>query len=203
MPTYNDATLITTPGPIVDGSPSGHPLLVFPTIIWSYGGPGSNCYVSETMISSFLETSVVGADSWFESSWSMRKAAMLEATRDIDVKQYVGGRYYYDQRLKFPRQLNLSFPWNRTGASSTVFSVTMLRMEEDVKRATCWQALHLLRSRGRNRHLEAIASGIRSRSSSAGPTSESLTYARNISRLAPEAIALLTEWTTSRRAVRG
>jgi hypothetical protein len=173
------------------------------TIIADWGGPLSNSYVTETEVNSYLMTAVTNNMSWLKTDWRARKAAMIEATIDIDSRSYIGQRYYYDQRLEFPRQLAIAFPWNRTWASSTIWSVEMGRMMEDVKKAASLQTLHILRTRGREQGIEAIVSGIKQRSSAIGGSVENVKYSRDIRRLGPEAIILLADWMTTRKVLRG
>jgi hypothetical protein len=190
---FNDAI---TSGVPADFEASG-------TIIASWGGNLSNCYVSENEASSFITTAIVDCKAWLDSDWRTRKAAMLEATRDIDSMEYIGSVYFYDQLLRFPRQIPTGFPWNKTGTSSTIYTVTMYRMQKNVQHACCWQTLHVLRNRGRDRVLEAITEGQRSGQRGISTATQAIAYSRDVQRMNPEALALLHEWRTGRRVVRG
>lgn len=174
------------------------------SVISSWGGPSSNSYVDPTFCDSFIRVRLVDPSAWTNATTLQQAAACLEATRDIDTKEYLGGRYYYNQLLKFPRQLLLGFPWNKTAAQSTVFSVEYYRMYDQVQQATAYQALWILRQGGRNYYAEKIASGIQAMSQAVGPVKEYVQFGRvnHVLRLSPEAVSKLQEWGVSRRAFR-
>lgn len=172
------------------------------TIISAWGGNQSNCYVSDTECSSFIETAIIDIAAWQNADWRARRAAMLEATRDVDSKQYMGGRYYYDQRLEFPRVIPLAFPWNRTASSSMMWSIAMERQKRNVQHATCWQTLHILRQGGRNKDADAVVAGIKSKGKAVIGSSRTVSYSNRVERLCQEAIAILAEWRTSPRIIR-
>lgn len=181
------------------------------TIIASWGGQASNCYVAVTEAYSFIATGIVDNLAWTAASTVQREAALIEATRDIDSKEYVGGRYYYDQNLSFPRAVNTGYGWQgpvRTDSSSASYNITLQHMERDVKQANCWQALYILRNGGRNEHQERIAAGIESWSEGVGPMKEYVSYGsggkgNKMERLSLESKALLSRWMTSRKIARG
>lgn len=176
------------------------------TVIASWGGTSSNAYIDHASANSFVTTSIYNYDAWTAATTVQREAALIMAAVDIDAREYVGGRYYYDQRLKFPRMLRLSFPWNRTAVSSTVFSVEYQRMQLDVERASCYQALQIIRNSGRNQDQERQMNGITAMSEQIGPISKSVTYGKSgsvDSRFAPEAFNLLAPWRDGRKAYRG
>lgn len=175
------------------------------TIIASYGGIDDNSYIALTDAASFIETSIVNYTAWTSATTPQREAALIEASRNIDSRNYIGGRYFYDQRLEFPRELQLAFPWNRTSVSSTTFSIEYGRMERAVKEATCWEALAVLRRGGRDKLLEMRNSGVRGYRKQVGPVDEQFQFATGmgISMLCPEALTLLAPWQTSRKVYRG
>lgn len=176
------------------------------TLIASWGGTlagGTNSYVNFTDADSFITTGVPEFGAWTNASTDQKSSALIQATMDIDSKDYIGGRYYYDQFLKFPRQLNLSFPWNRTSTSSTVFSVEHARMQEHTKRAACMQALWLLRNKGHLLHAERIAQGIETMSEEIGPMKNFIKYAaKTPPKLCQESMTLLQPWMNQRRIYR-
>lgn len=176
------------------------------TLISSWGGPGSNSYPSLTEANSFITTGILDHEAWDAATQQRREAALIEATRSVDSRQYIGVRYNYDQVLEFPRQMSFAFPWNRTNTSSTVFSTTHARMEADVKKAVCEQALFLLRNGGRDFHAENRAAGITEYTETTGPVHEKVVYSgrgANAGGLCQSALSYLSEWLTSRRVVRG
>ncbi len=176
------------------------------TVISSWGGSTDNSYISLSAANSFITTSVVDVAAWTDATTAQREASLIEATRDVDSKQYIGQRYYTEQRLEFPRILRTgeSWPFNFTGSVPGDSDIEQTRSRLAVEQATCSQALWILRNSGRNYHNERISSGIKSFSESVGPISESATYGGGaIERLCPEALAVLSPWFTGRRVYRG
>lgn len=174
------------------------------TIIASWGGPHPvNSYIGLTEANSLITTTFIDPADWTSSTSIKQAAALIEATRHIDSRQYIGGRYYFDQQLEFPRVLSLTFPWNRTSVSSTVYDVQMGRMQRAVETATCMQALWLLRQSGRNLHAERISMGIKGFTETVGPLTEKVEYRGKSSEpLTYEAIKVLAPWLTTKRAFR-
>lgn len=169
----------------------------------TWGGSAANVYATMAFVNTFLTTHVFDNAAWIALTGGQKRAAVLEATRDIDSLNYLGCRYYADQSLEFPRELALDFPYNRVGSQST-WSEMHIRMERDVQEAMSYQALHISRNAGRNYHAENQAQGIRSYSESVGPISESYVYgAASASRLCQEALAKLAPWRESKKVFRG
>jgi hypothetical protein len=176
------------------------------TIIASWGGSQSNAYIGLTDAASVIETTIVDYSGWSSATSIQQGAAIIAGAIDIDARNYLGSRYYYDQMMEFPRALPINYPWNRTSTSSIIWTVEMTRMRDHVERANCHQALWILRNSGRNLHAERVLQGIKSFSEKIGPLSEAVTYRDGggaMNRLCPEAIALLSPWRTTRRIVRG
>jgi hypothetical protein len=177
------------------------------TLIASYGGNGSNSYIDVSQANSFIRSAVFANDEWFELGGASRAAILIQATRDIDSRQYVGHRRFFAQFLEFPRELRSAFPWNRTTQTETVTGDdTQRRMLRDVTEATALQAVFLARSGGRNEHAERLSQGIRSISEGVGPIREFVQYSQRATggsaRLAQDVVARLSEWTTTRRIIR-
>ena len=177
------------------------------TLINSYGGPDSNAYIDITQANSFIRTATLDNDAWFALSNTQKSAALMMASSDIDARQYVGSRYFFDQHLEFPRQLQSSFPWIRTQSSTFTQDTIQKRMQENVSQAAALQALKIARDGGRNRHLENIANGIVGVSESVGPIREFIQYGQakgtgSSSKYDPQALALLQEWMTGRKIYR-
>lgn len=175
-------------------------------IISDWGAANANCYISHTAANSFISTAIIDSDAWASATPQKQGAALLEATRDIDSRQYLGGPYFREQNLEFPRAIPAGFPWNYTEVSSMLYTVEQRKMKQDVEEATCHQALWLLRMRGRHIHADMQAQGIKAWSKSTGPLSDSYEYAGNgkgaLNALCPEANRLLQDWMTGRRVVR-
>lgn len=168
----------------------------------TWGGQDANCYLSLSDATSFIGTGIVVVAPWTEASTTQRRAALLQATLVIDSRQYVGKRFYYSQRLEFPRTILIAdFPWNYTEVGSAV-SIAHARMKDDVRRATAFQAMWLLRS-GLGAHAQAIAVGVTQKTKRVGPVSETYAYKARPNPLAPEVVACLSQWMTSTRVVRG
>jgi hypothetical protein len=177
------------------------------TLISSYGGITSNSYIDATQANSFIRTSTLDNDDWFELTLTQKQAALMMASRDIDSRQYIGHRYYFDQALEFPRQLRSAFPFNRTSSTTVSQDTIQRRMQENVQKAAALQALKIARQGGRNQHLENIANGITGISESVGPIREFVQYgqvraAGSSAKFDPQALALLQEWMTSRKIYR-
>ena len=177
------------------------------TLIASYGGEGSNAYIDKTQANSFIKTAVLANEEWFELNGSQRDAVLMQATRDIDSRQYVGTRRFFGQFLEFPRELRSAFPWNRTTQTTTTTGDdTQRRMLRDVTEACALQAVFLARQGGRNEHAERLAQGIRSISEGVGPIREFVQYSPRATgqsaKLAQDVVARLSEWTTTRRIIR-
>lgn len=177
------------------------------TLIASYGGNQSNAYINVSQANSFIQSAVLANTEWFELSSVNREAVLIQATRDIDSRQYVGTRRFFDQLLEFPRESRASFPWNRTTQTETTTGdETQRRMLRDVTEACALQAVFLARQGGRNEHAERLSQGIRSISEGVGPLREFIQYGQRATggsaRLAQDVVARLSEWTTTRRVIR-
>lgn len=176
-----------------------------PNIICEWGGQSSNAYICLSDANSFILNNIVDHLEWTEATSLQMAASLIEATRDIDSRQFVGWRYYDYQKLQFPRRMRGTFPWNNTMPAS-LSSYEQLRMKDDVKRANCIQALHILRNGGRNIHAERQAMGIAGFSETVGPISESYRYARTGGAvgvtISPEALAVLSPWLQSKKIFR-
>jgi hypothetical protein len=170
----------------------------------TWGGSSANAYDSIANVNTYIDDHVFDKAAWNSCTDVQKAAAIIEATRDIDSLQYIGGRYYENQVLEFPRELSLDFPNNRVGSADTVWSEAHTRMERDVKQACAYQALWIARNSGRNYHAENQAQGIQRYSEAVGPIRESYTYGNAaIKRLCPEAAAKLAQWRESTRIYRG
>lgn len=182
------------------------------TVISSWAGGTSNAYASLTAVDSILATTVIDYSAWTNATVPQREAAVVQATRDIDALQWIGTRYYYEQLLEFPRQLQEAFPWNYTTSTGSILNdVEQARMKLKVEQATALQALKLLRDGGRNIHAENQQNGIQSFSEAVGPMSMSVNYGGKAgsggsgkaeSRLSPEALSIIAEYKAMRRIYR-
>lgn len=176
------------------------------TLIASYGGSESNAYIDVSQANSFIHSAIASHAEWFELRTSEREALLLQSTRDIDARQYIGHRRFSNQFLEFPRQVQARFPFNRTTATTVANDETQRRMLRDVTEACALQAVFLARVGGRNQHAENLAQGIRSISEGVGPVREFVQYASRATggtaRLSHEAVTRLSEWQTTRRVIR-
>lgn len=99
--------------------------------------------------------------------------------------------------------MRLSFPWNRTAVSSTVFDITMRRMRLNAERASAYQAVYILRHKGYNVHVERQALGIKELSEQVGPIRESISYTgRHPQPLCVEALNEMKPWLTTKKIYR-
>jgi hypothetical protein len=176
------------------------------TLIESWGGSNSNVYANLTEVHSYLTTALFEYAAWTDAT-AQREAAILMATVQIDRMHYVGDKFYSTQKLKFPRALpGRSNGWTNFIETEigTPFSTLQSQMQDDVKRATAYQALHICRQGGRDLDAERIAAGIRSYSEQVGPVKEFAQYGGVTSgqvstqRLCPDAMDILGRWRTSR-----
>lgn len=177
------------------------------SLISSYGGPNSNSYISLTAASSFLETTLIGKQLtvWTSLTSVQQAAVLMQATRDIDTRQYLGIRRFYDQKLEFPRQIQSAFPYNRTSTETLTQDVEQKRMQSDVERATAYQAAWLAEFEGLSDDQANIALGIKQFSERVGPISQTVIYGQRTSsgnaRLSPQALAHLHPWLISGRRI--
>jgi len=176
------------------------------TLIASWGGGDSNAYIDVTQATSFICTSVFDPSAWTGATSIQMCAAILQATKDVDSRQYIGARFNFDQLLEFPRQMNSAFPYNRTTTAADSEDSIQKRMQQDVQQATALQALKIARDGGRNQHVENVKNNIVGISESVGPIREFVQYGQRSTvgnmRLSSDALALLQDWMTGRRIYR-
>lgn len=186
-----------------DANPTGVPkdLEFTATIISTYGGDQSNSYIDLQSAHNFIMTSIVDPTAWSSADWRARTAALLEATRDIDSVQYAGTKTTPNQILQFPRTYQTSWPYSLALLNQNFMSLSQIEAKRNVERATCWQALHILRLQGIDQTSEAISSGVRQRTRTIGSTSDNVSYSRDLNILCYEAKSLLTMYKTSRRVI--
>jgi len=176
------------------------------TLIASYGGPDSNSYIDVTQANSFIRTAIIDNAAWIALTSAQKQAALIQASRDIDSRTYLGTRYYYEQRLEFPRQIRSAFPYDRASTETLTQDVVQKRMRETVQEACAQQANYIARNGGRNKDAENIQNGIVSISESVGPIREFVQYGKHArvssARFSHEALQLLQEWMVGRRIYR-
>lgn len=178
------------------------------TLVSSWGGGTSNTYIGLTAANSYIRYSITNNSAWLSASAESKTAALIEATAQIDTRNFIGKRKYVDQLLEFPREIRSSFPWNRTTAGASALSASELRMLYDVEKATCHQALYILQNAGGNIHAELAQAGVSSARKKVGPIEEEYKYGGGSSAVAqqlicPSGLMFLSDWMTDRRAVRG
>ncbi len=176
------------------------------TLISSWGGPDSNSYIDVTQANSFIESAIYDNSAWTSITSADKVRALVQATQDVDARQYIGHRFFYDQHLEFPRQMRSAFPFNRTSAETISQDVNQKRMQTNVQQATAWQALFIVQNGGQNPHLKNIASGIKGISESVGPIREFVQYGKSTQgsggSFDSNALKLLQDWMTGRRIYR-
>ena len=62
------------------------------TLISTYGGKDSNAYISVSDATSFICTSIFDPTAWTSATSIQQCAAILQATKDVDSRQYIGPR---------------------------------------------------------------------------------------------------------------
>jgi len=180
------------------------------TLIASYGGPDSNAYINVTQANSFILSTLIGVQrtTWQGLNTREREACLMQASRDIDSRQYVGSRRFSDQLLEFPRQLRSAFPFNRTSTETITQDTEQRRMQTDVQRACAYQAAWLAEFEGLSNDQANQALGIKQFSERVGPISQTVIYGQRggsgNARLSPQALSHLQPWLISgRRIFRG
>jgi len=183
------------------------------TIISSWGGGTSNCYVSYTAANSFITNSLVNYSAWTAATRAQREAALMESTRQIDARQYIYGKYYSTQLLEFPRML--SPHWSTSGGAwdPNNLSTSQTRMQKDVEQACCHQAVHLLNKNTLSSHTDLLVVGVKGMKRKVGPVEEEYKYGNpsgsrsahaggSKQPLCEATWQLLSDWMTSRRIYR-
>lgn len=184
-----------------------------PTLFSSWGGGTSNSYVSLTNANSWITNNVFQYESWTSANYSRRSLALAEATRQIDSRQYIYDRKYSDQALEFPR--GIQDQWYSSGSYSSDLTEMEQRMQFDVERACCLQALHLLDQSGYTSHSQLMQAGIKAVEKEVGPIRERFEYGNPFSTssavtmkggvtnpLCEAALEYLRNWMTSRKIYR-
>ena len=178
----------------------------------TYGGKAANAYLTEAEANEIVDNELLDVAAWAQAAPGDRTKALLAAARDVDALLWHGARYYFDQRLAFPRTPPGSdFPYGQagTGASGDPGFAAFLEQDEylrkqkdRVQRASAIQAAYLLRVKGRRPEREAAAAGITSRSFSGAGVSESQSLEGGVP-LHPDAWGLLMPYAGSPKLLRG
>lgn len=172
-------------------------------VIAVWGGQESNSYVDLTEANSFILTSVFNTLPWTSITTIQQEACLMQATRAIDVYNYIGGQKIAQQALKMPRSLRGQFPW-QTSVPGSYTSYEEQRMQRDVQQATCLQAYWYAQNGGTNKHTERQALGIQKSTEVIGPVWEAFTYQAgfDIHKLCSEANALMMRYRVGAPIVR-
>ena len=183
------------------------------TLVSSWGGGTSNTYLGYTAANSFIVHGIVEHGAWNSASAAERAAALIEATRDIDSRQYIFTKYTSIQVLEFPRQLSGSWPDSLGQWDATSLSYLEARMQRDVEQACAHQALFRLYKKAKSAHQLLQDAGVSRVRRKLGPIDEEFHYAlssNEVSRpgssrnpLCPETMALLADWMTTKKVYRG
>jgi len=186
------------------------------TLVNTWGGKTSNSYVGLTEANSIVSQHSLDFEVWDSVDDDQRARALIAATNNIDSLPWVGARYFWNQKLAFPRTPpGIEHPIGIL-QSSTDTAQFYTAIENDVylrdqlhrvQEATALQALYLLQLRQEGarlqRHRTRQRMGIISWSRSAAGISESYSYGIH-EVLAPEAWERLWYYKPSgRRLVRG
>jgi len=130
------------------------------TLVSSWSGGTSNVYVGYTHANSVITTAMVDNNAWRTADTAQRKAALIEATRDIDSRPYIYSKYNSTQRLEFPRSLSDYSDVSNASWDANNLSTLQSRMQYDVEMACCHQAVHILKRYSNRAHREVVESGI-------------------------------------------
>lgn len=198
------------------------------TLVSSYGANDANCYVSLTDATSIILTSSLDYQRWLDAASQSQMISIIQATRNIDALNWQGGKFYFNQKLAFPRATRgaglwdqyaygesgygwnyADFPWQYYGVNTSQITVNTFNVEyqlqkEAVARANAYQAVHLLRfQKGRNRHRERQLQGVIAYSEGIGKLSESYSYGQTSLSLCAEAFDELRAYLGSPTISRG
>ena len=144
------------------------------TVIATWAGTNANSYVSVANADSFITTKIIEYSAWSSATSAQKAAALIQATQDIDSKQYIYHKYSSQQMLEFPRSLSRSTSFDDW--DEVDHDTLETRMQEDVKAACCHQALFLLQQNTLRDHADLIASGIKGMERIVGPIREKYQY---------------------------
>ncbi len=173
------------------------------SLITTWAGSYSNCYVDFTDANSYIAVSVDDPSTWTAASTVRREAALLRATRTIDsAVNWQGEKKYQYQTLKFPRSTTvgeLQWPWSLSIQVSGTSTQEEEIMKARIKEATALQANYVIADLdGTDEHALNQRRGISSYSESlGGKLSESFSYKTVTNRLCTEAMELLKAYTSS------
>ena len=183
------------------------------TLVTTYGSSTSNCYVSITEANSIITLNTLNSEVWDIAGEDNRSRALVVAANNIDALRWAGSKYFYDQRLQFPRTPagvdredisgSAGSPEYLAALESNIFQKYM---KERVGIANAVQALYLLQQQqegSQNKHRKLQRQGVTSWSRSVGGSiSESYSYGRN-ELVCPEAWEQLYHYKGVSRVVRG
>ena len=183
------------------------------TIISSWGGGTSNSYLAYTHANSLIMNCMLSNSAWTDATPQQRAASLIQATQDIDSKQYLYTKYVSTQILEFPRRLNVGWPQSLMTWNSTSLSGLETRMQQDVEYACAHQALFLLRQNTNKKFSDFRDQGISAFRKKIGPIEEEYKFGSTrdeesrpgskTGRLCSEALSYLSDWLATRAIVRG
>jgi len=182
------------------------------TLDSTYGGKYANTYLLLAAANTLIEDTVLRAEAWAAADDTTKNKALVQATRHIDSYNFSGNRYYYNQRLIFPRVPSQTSwgigPYGGLGEPDANF-LTVVENDEYLRKqklrvetACALQAVFVLQAT-RNLEREAQYKGITSHSESRAGVSQSQSYGNPSHRLCPEAMDELRYYRSSPRLVRG
>jgi len=185
-----------------------------PSLISSWGGGTSNSYTSLTNANSWITNNVFEQSAWLAASDTQKSLSLAEATRQIDSRQYIYDRKYTTQSLEFPR--GVTAQWELSGAYAVeTLSELEERMQLDVERACCLQAVHLIKQQTYKEHEDMVSAGIKATQKTVGPITERYEYGNpytnsagstqgtRINPLCESSLEYLRNWMTTRKIYRG
>jgi hypothetical protein len=175
------------------------------TIDATWGGSAANSYITLEDAAAFITGQMVYVTPWTAVTTIQQSAALLEATRHIDSLRFAGQRAYGDQALECPRDIPDNDP---VFGSLSVYPPNAdwdTRLRRDVQAAVCQQAIWLLATGGRNRHLEAADAALTEARRTAGPVTEDYKYSEKKAAevVCKQARVVLNKWLSSPKVYRG
>lgn len=176
------------------------------SLVNTWGGASSNTYADLDEFETFTDE-LIDQTPYTGATTPQRAAALVQATRAIDSRNWRGQRYHWNQRLEFPRTQYAD--GNRFSNDSYLSPIgspanpEWTRMQEKVRTACCEHAITLLDNDGEDNLLSLQARGVKSYSESIGKISESYSFSGGVKVLTPKAMRLLNEYYEGPRLVRG
>jgi hypothetical protein len=173
------------------------------TLVTVWGGTSSNSYVDASYVESYAEEKPFVGTNWInDSDDDLKKACILQATKDIDTYPWITYKMYFDQALAFPRSLTVIQRYYLEN-DSLLTQIEYTEMQTQVKKACAEQALYIYDKDGIMENVRMYDEGQAGKSETIGRLSESYSISRTPHLLCYEARTMLRSYKGAPRLVRG